>query len=258
MQGKVQFLGEFAMTLPFEVLGEGVFQSVGGPWVEVDKESVRWQFLTLFQRPNTAFRYFGSRRHELGIWSRGHFRFALFEASAMFAISLLWFVFPEFPFSLKSVLFTFFACFVRYFVFAGAAVSFVVCWLLNKFGLAVRSYRESHQDVEWRFCFDAFCNGTVAFMFDFLVGHFFVHIFELLFPEKWVVAFAIPNTLFLTMVIHFIYLFVRTLNVLPFIKTVRVLHFAIPPICIYIFSLIFNWKVPAKCLAAHFLWQSND
>jgi hypothetical protein len=55
------------------------------------------------------------------------------------------------------------------------------------------------------------------------------------------------------MVIHFIYLFVRTLNVLPFIKRVRVVHFAIAPICIYILSLIFNWKLPMKCLAAHFL-----
>lgn len=241
------------MSLPFQGLGCGVFQSVGGSWMEADKESVRWQFFALFRRPTTTFRYFGSRRHEFGIWSRGHFRFALFEAFAMSAISLVWYLFPEFKLSLKSLLFTLFVCFIRHFLMLGLIVSFLVCALLNKYGLAVRSYRESHQDVDWRFCFDAFCNGTVAFIFDFLIGHLIVHFGEIYCPQNWLFAFFLPNSLFLAMSLHFIYLFVGSLNVLPFIKRLRTVHFAIGPICAYVLSLICRWRVPVKCLSIHFL-----
>jgi hypothetical protein len=241
------------MSHPFEGQGGGLFQSVSGFWMEADKESVRWQFFALFRRPATAFRYFGSRRHELGIWSRGHFRFALFEASAMSAILLVWYLFPEFKLTLKSLLFTLFVCFIRHFLTLGVTVSLVVSALLNKFGLAVRSYRESHQDVDWRFCFDAFCNGTVAFIFDFLIGYLIVHIGEICWPQNWFFAFFLPNSLFLAASLHFIYLFVGTLNVLPFIKRLKTVHFAIAPICGYVLSLICRWRVPMKCLSLNFL-----
>jgi hypothetical protein len=171
----------------------------------------------------------------------------------MSAISLVWYLFPEFKLSLKSLLFTLFVCFIRHFLMLGLIVSFLVCALLNKYGLAVRSYRESHQDVDWRFCFDAFCNGTVAFIFDFLIGHLIVHFGEIYCPQNWLFAFFLPNSLFLAMSLHFIYLFVGSLNVLPFIKRLRTVHFAIGPICAYVLSLICRWRVPVKCLSIHFL-----
>jgi hypothetical protein len=239
------------MTIPFD--GKGVWRSVGGPWSDIDKESVSWQLVTLLKRPQTAFRYFASRRHERGLWARGHLRFTLFEICAFVLSSALWYVFPEFRLSLKSLVMNVVTFAIRDFLIIGWSVSFFVSLALNRFGLAMRSYRESHQDVERRFCFDAFCNGMVAFLVDFMFGYFFLHILERLFPTNRVIQVFLPNTLFLGTTIHFLYLFVGTVNVLPFIKRLRIAYLAIPAICLYVLSLVFGWKVAFRCIASHFL-----
>jgi hypothetical protein len=238
------------MPLPFD--GKGPWRPMIGQWSDVDKESVSWQFATLLQKPNTAFRYFSSRRHERGMWARGHIRFALFEAIAILLLSLLWYLFPEFHFSWHSIVANFFTFIVRDFFISGLALSFLVCTLLNRCGLAMRSYRESHQDVERRFVFDAFCNGVVAVIVDFMAGYFIVHIFERWFRANRIFQLLVPNTLFLGTFVHFIYLFVGTLNILPFIKRVPTLPFALPALGVYVLSLVFGWQLPFKCVASHF------
>jgi hypothetical protein len=239
------------MIIPFD--GKGVWRSVGSQWIDIDKESVIWQLTTLIKRPNSAFRYFASRRHVQGMWARGNIRFALFEVCALLLSSILWYVFPEFPFSFKSLLINILTFAVRDFLIIGWSFSFIVSLILNRFGLAMRSYRESRQDVERRFCFDAFCNGAVAFLTDFMLGYFVLHICERLFSSNRIIQLFLPNTLFLLTTIHFLYLFVGTVNVLPFIKRLRIFYFAIPPICLYVLSLIFGWKIAFWCIASHFL-----
>jgi hypothetical protein len=92
----------------------------------------------------------------------------------------------------------------------------------------------------------------VAFITDFMVGYFFLHILEAILPANRFVQLFLPNTLFLLTTIHFIFLFVGTLNVLPFIKRLRTVYFAIPSFCLYVLSLIFGWKVAFRCIASHF------
>lgn len=239
------------MNTPFGGSGRGVMQSFGS-WIDVDKESVLWQFSALIQKPRNAFKYFASRRHEKGLWPRGHFRFVIFEHVLLFALSLIYYVFPDFHFSGSSIFWNFMTFVILDFIVLDCLVSSVIYVYLNKWGLAERSYRESRQDVDWIFCLDAFCNGCAAMICDFMGGYVIIHTLELLFKDMSFFTVFLPNTLFFAGIWHSVYLFIETLNVLPFIKKLNYVYFVVPLICFYILSVILGWKLPHKWLALHY------
>ena len=238
------------MNAPFESHPRGALRSLG-TWMDADKESIRWQFFALLQKPHVAFRYFGLRRHESGMWPRGHFKFVLFEHFLVFILMLFYYVYPEFPFSVRSVLWNFSTVFVRDFLLLDCAVATLTYFCMNRWGLAVRPHREFRQDVEWRSCLDAFSNGGVAMIWDFVIGYFFVHSLEVAF-QSWFTAVLLPNTVFFFAIAHFLYMFVGTLNVLPFITKLTFGHFLVPTVCGYVLSLIFSWRIPLKVMSLHF------
>ena len=238
------------MNSPFDGQSSGMLRSLGA-WVDADKESIRWQFCALLQKPRVAFRYFGSRRHENGMWPRGHFRFVIFEHFIVFVLALFWYVYPDFPFSMRSLLWNLYSIFVIDFLALDCLFATVTYFCMNRWGMAVRPHRELRQDVEWRFCLDAFSNGYVAMICDFGIGYFFVHWLEVVI-ENWVTSVLLPNTLFFVALAHFLFLFVGTLNVLPFITKLNFLHFLVPTVCVYVMALVLGWRIPIKLVSTHF------
>lgn len=168
-------------------------------------------------------------------------------------LSLLWYVYPGFSWSVESVIRNFVTFVVLDFLIVDCGISSAAYFCLNKWGLEWRSYRESRQSVEWRFCLDAFCNGNVAIISDFMVGYFLVHALEVAFDRNWVTTILLPNTVLFGAVGHCLYIFVESLNVLPFIKRLNAMHFLMPVIVGYVISVIFGWKPAITWISTHFV-----
>lgn len=230
------------MSLPINGYGQGLYNSVSSRWNEYDKESSQWQFYKLLTSPEDVFRYIRSHRHECGYWARDNFKFAFREIILISCLLLVWYIFPGFHPSFKSIILNEIQFVAFDFIILGVLCASIFSTFLNKFGLANRSYRESRQDVEWRFCFDAFCNGYVAIIIDFLIGYPIIYLISLIFPNYFFILF-LPNTLLCIAVCHSLYLFVQTLNVLPFIKRLPFPLFFVPVILVYTLSLIFGWSI---------------
>lgn len=239
------------MSLPINGYGQGLYSSVSSKWNEYDKESSQWQFFKLLTSPEDVFRYIRSHRHECGFWARDNFNFAFLEIILITVLLLVWYIFPGFHLSLKLILLNEIQFVGFYFLIFGILSASIFSTFLNKFGLASRSYRESRQDVEWRFCFDAFCNGYVALIADFFFGYPIIYLVSLIFNNYFFTLF-LPNTLLCIAACHFLYLFVQTLNVLPFIKRLPTPIFFIPVIIIHLLSLVFGWPIARGCVLRNF------
>ncbi|OHT05411.1 hypothetical protein TRFO_26895 [Tritrichomonas foetus] len=239
------------MSLPIDGYGQGLYNSVSSRWNEYDKESAQWQFVKLLTKPSDVFRYIRSHRHESGLWARNNYKFAGLEVVFILILSFIWYVFPKFHFSIHILITNLFQYIVRDYVLFGALTATLFSMFLNKFGLAVRSYRESRQDVEWKFCFDAFCNGYVALIFDFFLGYPVIYLISLIFPN-WFFTLFLPNTLLCISACHFLYLFIQTLNVLPFIRRIPYVIFFVPVFFVYFLSLVFGWPMARMWILGNF------
>lgn len=240
------------MNVPLDGLKSGFMNVASTGWSEGDKNSAFWQFIILFAKPHSLFKHMRYHRHESGIWARGHFRFALFEIMFIAIFSLIWFIFPSYKLTLNN----FCACLITFvgfdFIIVGIALATIFWWGLNKWGIASRSYRESRQDVEWKFCIDAYCNGYVAVIIDFLFGYPIFHILSIAIPNYFFTYF-VPNTLIVFAAAHFTFLFIESLNVLPFIKRRNFVLYMIPIVIIYVLSLAFQWPIAIGWINLHFL-----
>ena len=230
------------MSLPINGYGQGLYNSFSSQWNDYDKESPQWQFFKLLTKPEDVFRYIRSHRHENGHWARDNLKFALLEMILIFVLSFVLLILPGFQFSAENIFIAILQLIGINFIIFGLLASFLFTKFLNKFGLASRSYRESRQDVEFRFCFDAFCNGYTAIIADFLVGYPIIYLIGLVFSNS-LFTLILPNTLLCFAGCHFLYLFIQTLNVLPFIKKLPYLLFWVPVILTYVLSMIFHWPI---------------
>ena len=243
------------MTLPIDGYGQGLYNSVSSRWSEYDKESAQWQFYKILTHPDDLFRYIRSHRHECGFWARDNLKFSILEVIVLSALSFVWYIFPGFAFSLDVVVVSLLKFVIKDYILFGLATATLFSLFLNKFGLAIRSNRESRQDVEWRFCFDAFCNGYAALILDFFAGYPILYAIGMIFPSTFF-ELLIPNTLLMIAACHFLYLFIQTLNVLPFIRRLSYPVFFVPVVLVYLLSLVFGWPIARGWILYNFMNSS--
>jgi hypothetical protein len=124
---------------------------------------------------------------------------------------------------------------------------------LNRWGLAIRTFRESRQDVELAFVFDAFCNAYVPYLVDFLFGYFFIHIFENVFKTYWIFSILLPNSIFIFTFLHSSWILIESLKVLPFVKRPNFAYVSATLGVIWLFSLVFRWRLARTLIGLHFV-----
>jgi hypothetical protein len=191
-----------------------------------------------------------THRGAKGHWSREDPSFLLIESAAISATAFIWYLFPATPFHL-STLFRGLSTFLLFdFLSIGVIVATVLWFCLNKWGKASGAHR-TDEDIEWRYCFDVYCNAYIAILVDIDLGFLLVSVLSWI-SKGWFFRVLIPNTVILVGAIHFVILAVPLILVIPFIKKFGIGLATTPMFVLYLISLVGSFEGSRHWLQFHF------
>ena len=220
-------------------------------FANMDQESAVWQLVNSYVNPSALRRFIVTHRHTKGKWSRDDPGFILIETAAIVGIAFLWYFLPLTHYNF-STLFRALLTFVGFdFYIIGALFSVTIWFVLNRFWKAPSSFHTPEQDVEFRFCFDVFCNSFVAFLVDIDFGFIIAQSLRSL-TTHWFVSIFLTNTLFAVAMIHFIILAVPCVLILPFINKFGIMPFILPVVIFYLISIVFSINFGNIWMSFHF------
>jgi hypothetical protein len=237
------------MLLPSPFEPELFFKRVF-PLNTMDRESAVWQFTHMYFRPSAVRRMVTTHRGAKGHWSRDDPSFLLVESAAIAAAAALWYLSPATPFRLSTLLRAL-STLLLFDFFSVGVVAATALWLcLNKWGKASGAHR-TDEDIEWRYCFDVYCNAYVAVLVDIDLGFLIVPVLSWL-SKGWLFRVFVPNTLLLIGGIHFAVLAVPLRLVIPFIRKFGIGIVAAPMFGLYVMSLVASFEGGRRWLLFHF------
>jgi hypothetical protein len=220
-------------------------------FANVDSESAVWQLYNAYTNPSALHRFIVTHRHTKGRWSRDDHGFVLIETAAIACTAVIWYFLPLTTYSIKTLVRALlsFVCFDFYII--GTIFTTIIWFVLNRFWKAPNSFHTTEQDVEYRFCFDVFCNSFVSVLVDVNLGFILMQTLRKLIGG-WVVCVFLTNTFFTASMIHFVVLAVPNILILPFIKKFGIMSFIIPILVIYVISIIFSIDIGSIWMTFHF------
>ena len=217
----------------------------------MDSESALWQFYNLYMRPSAIHRMILTHRHTKGRWSRDDPAFFILEIASSIILSIFWYIIPATSFSTITLFKSLFSFVVFDFGILGIVLSSIMWFSLNNWGKAPRTTHSTDQDVEWRYCFDVFCNSFVAILVDIDIGFVLVAILRY-FSNGWLFRVFIPNTIVLAGIVHFIIIAVPCIMILPFLTKFGVMPFIAPVFLVYIITLVGSVDLWKMWMSFHF------
>ena len=230
----------------------GFYQRVQNKWIDSDKDSPIWQFVTLIVKPNSVFKHVVTHKHETGFWIRGNLKFLFTEIVLLMISIIFWFIFRVIPFSFN----TFFRGMLSFLIIDFGIICSIVSTIfwkcLNKWRIVTHSYRESRQDVEWKYCADAFHNCMVAIIFDFIYCFPIVSVLSKLSKSSPLFSYFIPNSLLCISFCHGIYLMISSFNVLAFVKRMNPLYFIVPVLILFSIFFALRFDFVSYWISFHF------
>ena len=230
----------------------GIYQKVQDKWVDSDKDSPLWQFVTLIVKPNSVFKHIVTHKHETSLWPRGNIKFLLTELFFLILSIPIWFLFRLIPFNFQTFISGLFSYIIIDYGVIGSLISTVFWKCLNKWRIITHSYRESKQDVEWKYCADAFHNGMVAVIFDFVYLFPLLSLICKIHKSSVLLNYFLPNSLFCIAICHGIYLMISSLNVLAFIKRMNYMYFIAPVFMLFIILFTLRIDIVSFWISYHF------
>jgi hypothetical protein len=239
-----------SMTLPSAFEPDAFFRRVFA-LNNMDRESAVWQFTNMYFNPSAVRRIIAQHKHAKGTWGRDDPAFLLIETGIMAGLALLWYILPFTPFSSMTLVRSL-STFVIFDFFILGLISSTLLWvLLNKWGKVALAAHRSDEDVEWRYCFDVFCNSFIAVIVDIDLGFIIVAILGLI-SKGWLVQVFIPNTLLFVGVVHFVLLAIPLILILPFVKKFGIGPPLIAVFVLYVISLLFSFEGGKRWISFHF------
>jgi hypothetical protein len=217
----------------------------------MDRESAIWQFTNMYLNPSSVRRMITTHKHAKGRWSRDDPSFLIIETLSLVAIAIFWYFLPFTPYRFAA-LFRSLLTFVAFdFYFVGICTTTILWVSLNRWRKGPVGPRRTDEDVEWRFCFDVYCNSFLAIMVDIDVGFLFIFVISY-FSGSWFARIFLPNLLLLIGGIHFVVLAVPLILVVPFIKKFGIVPFITPMLFLFLLSLLFSYEGGKRWLSFHF------
>ena len=122
---------------------------------------------------------------------------------------------------------------------------------MNRFWKAPNSFHTTEQDVEFRFCFDVFCNSFVAIIVDIDCFYLVAQTLRSI-TSNWFVCIFLTNTLFAGAMIHFVVLAVPNILILPYISKFGIMTFVLSIAFIYIITIVFSIDLGKAWMLLHF------
>ena len=220
-------------------------------FANMDSESAIWQLVNSYLNPSALHRFIVTHRHTKGKWGRDDPGFVLIETAAIACVALIWYFLPLTRYNLGTLVRSLlsFICFDFYII--GALFTTLLWFILNRFWKAPNTYHTTEQDVEYRFCFDVFCNSFVAILVDIDCGFLVIQSLRS-FTQNWFVSIFLSNTLFAGALIHFVILCVPCILILPFLNKFGIMSFVFPIVILYIISIIFSINLGNYWMLFHF------
>jgi hypothetical protein len=227
------------MSLPSQFEPESFFRLVF-PINTMDRESALWQFTKMYVRPSAVRRMITTHRGAKGHWSREDPSFLFIESLSIFAISILWYLFPSTSFHLSTLIRSL-TTFLLIDFFTLGILSATVLWLcLNKWGKASGAHH-TDEDIEWKYCFDVYCNAYVAVLVDIDLGFLIVSVMSWI-SKSWFFRVFLPNTVLFIGAMHFVILAVPLILVIPYIKKFGIGIVAAPMFVGYVVALVGSFE----------------
>lgn len=216
----------------------------------MDSESAAWQLMNVYLNPKAIHRFIRTHRHTKGHWSRDDPSFLILETSVIFLSALIWYLSPFTLYSFRSFFRILFTFIISDLYISGLIFATLVWLCLNHWGKAPRTAHSTEQDVEWRFCFDVYCNAFTAIIIDVNLGMLLVRIFELI-SSNWFFRIFLPNLILAIGSLHFILLAVPCIMVLPFLKPIQMWIYLGSVVLLFFASVAFSIPFGQKWMIFH-------
>ena len=220
-------------------------------FANMDSESAVWQLVNSYMNPSALHRFIVTHRHTKGKWSRDDPGFLLIETAAIVCVAILWYFLPLTKYNLSVLIHSLISFVGIDFFLIGGIFSVIVWFVLNRFWKAPNTYHTTEQDVEFRFCFDVFCNSFGTILIDINCGFIIMQSLRSL-TNNWFISIFLTNTLFTAALIHFVILAVPCILILPFINKFGIMPFVLPIVLCYVLSIIFSINFGDIWMSYHF------
>lgn len=217
----------------------------------MDKESAIWQLTNMYTNPSAVRRMITAHKHAKGRWSRDDPAFLLLEIGVISSVAFLWYLLPMTSFSPGTLFRSLFTFVGIDFLLVGVIASTILWFSLNKWGKTSVTAHHLTEDVEWRYCFDVFCNSFIAIIVDVNIGFIPISILSHL-SNRWFFRVLLPDLLLFIGYLHFVRLAVPLTLVIPYVNKVGVVPFVIPLLVLLVFSLLFSIEGGNLWMRFHF------
>ena len=217
----------------------------------MDRESAVWQLTNMYTNPAAVRRMITAHKHAKGRWSRDDPAFLLLEMGLIASTALVWYILPITPFSLATLVRGLFTLVGFDFLFLGVIFATCLWFSLNRWGKTAVTAHHSTEDVEWRYCFDVYCNSFIAIIVDIDLGFVLVMILSHL-SNRWFFRVLLPNAVIFAGCLHFVFLAVPFTLVIPYVNKVGIMPFVVPLLVALLISLIFSIEGGTHWLHFHF------
>lgn len=217
----------------------------------MDKESAIWQFTSMYVKPAAVCRMITTHKHAKGRWSRDDPAFLLIEVGVLAAISLIWSILPMTPFSLGTIIRALSTFIIFDFFIIGGVLATIVWFCLNKWGKTKLTAHHIDEDIEWRYCFDVYCNSFIAIIVDINIGFVMVSILGMI-SNHWFFRVFLPDLVLLIGVVHFVVLAVPLILVIPYVNKFSIVPVVVPLLVMFLVAILFGFEGGNRWMHFHF------
>lgn len=220
----------------------------------MDRESAVWQLSNMFWNPTAVYRLITTHKHTKGKWSRDDPAFLLSEICVVAMVGFFWYLSPFTSYAVGMLIRTT-ATFVGIdLIVIGLVVSLCLWVCLNRFCKKTFNARHVEEDIEWRYCFDVYANAFVAVIVDIDVCLLLVSLVRAI-SDRWIFRVFLGNAMMFVGVVHFVFIAVPMIHILPFVTKHDLILFIAPIVVIFLSSLLFSIDAYAFWHAWHFGWR---
>lgn len=238
------------MALPSRFEPDNFFRSVFA-LNGMDRESAVWQLTNMYTNPAAVRRMITAHKHAKGRWSRDDPAFLLLEVGLVACVTLIWYLLPVTPLAPATLVRGLVTLIGFDFLFLGVVFATALWFTLNRWGKTAVTAHHVPEDVEWRYCFDVYCNSFIAVIVDIDVGFLLVAILSH-FSQRWFFRVLLPNVLLFAGCVHFVLLAVPFTLVIPFVNKVGIMPFVVPLLVALLISLVFSVEGGKLWMRFHF------